>query len=69
MHRTYRPIAEEDATLDRALRDAQLSMIRGRGAAATNGESTRAVGALARSGAAWSHPFYWAGFQLYGDPQ
>ncbi|HVS16582.1 MAG TPA: CHAT domain-containing protein [Thermoanaerobaculia bacterium] len=70
MRRTYSRIAAGDASLDDALRDAQVSLLAAEALGAGAGpEETRAVGGLARRGTDWRHPFYWAGFQLYGDPR
>jgi CHAT domain-containing protein/tetratricopeptide (TPR) repeat protein len=70
MGRTYRQIAEGGASLDQALRAAQVAMLTGEAGASRSGrEDTRGVGGLAVRGASWRHPFYWAAFQLYGHPR
>jgi CHAT domain-containing protein/Tfp pilus assembly protein PilF len=51
---------------DEALRRAQLQML-GSSEAAGDG-AARGVGAIGDSDAGLRHPFYWAAFQLFGDP-
>ncbi len=70
MARFHRAMAD-GAAADVALRDAQLALIRS-AERLQDASTVRGVGGLALRGeglpADLSHPFYWAGFQLYGRP-
>jgi CHAT domain-containing protein len=72
MGRFHRALAS-GASADSALREAQMALI-GAAASPTQADSPpRGVGGLARRGdeaeVNLSHPFYWAGFQVYGRPE
>jgi CHAT domain-containing protein len=58
---------KEGQPKDEALRTAQLMSLDPDGAPVTS-SSSRGVGGLAGVENAATHPFYWAAFQIYGDP-
>ena len=58
---------KEGRPKDEALRAAQLMSLEHGGDPASS-SSSRGVGGLTGVETGTTHPFYWAAFQLYGDP-
>ncbi len=65
MRAFYERLAD-GAAIDEALRDAQLSLLRGEGGAKATGWLQRVAGALAGTPGLYRHPYHWAAFELSG---